>query len=201
MKPEDKEAFQEILGAVYELRGSRALSQLSATEKFLPMPSQVIDVLEPSGWPSPAEAWAMAPVAERETYAVHDELQAAWASAAGLWDDGDKIGARRAFESAYKRISEASKARGIRRPQWRLSIGFDARLRSAGAQLAVDRGLGFSVRSGPTRLKSLYLPVVSCTSAARDAAASGSSGDCRPGDTHTVGRSRVASRRRQCVWR
>lgn len=164
MTPEDKQAFMEILSAAYELHGksitegaiklwwnilkgydleqvSQALSQLSATEKFLPMPAQVIDILEPSGWPSPAEAWSMAPLDERGTYAVHDELQAAWSAAAGLWETGDTIGARRAFEGAYQRICDAARLRGVRRPMWRLSIGWNESLRSAGAQLAVDRGL------------------------------------------------------------
>lgn len=164
MQKTDRAQFAEILSVVYETHGktaseavirlwfgaleeydiedvSRALSQLMRSNKFLPKPADVVDILEPSGWPTAAEAWALVPKDERETGAVCDEMQAAWAACADLAEAGDMIGARRAFEGAWERVTGEVLARGKRRPLWHLSLGWDERGRSYGAKRAVDKGL------------------------------------------------------------
>lgn len=164
MKSTDKRDLAEILGQVYEVNGKTmteasvklwfnilepyeledvraALGQLMRTSEYLPKPAAVIDILEPSQWPTPAEAWATYPHSEQDTAAVCEETLAAWASAEGLYESGDAIGARRAFEGAYTRHMDEAKRKGRRKPAWMLSVGWDAQKREAGALDAVKRGL------------------------------------------------------------
>lgn len=164
MKNTDRQQLADVLKQIYELKGkaltegaiklwygilepyriedvTAALSQLMRTSKFLPQPSEVVDIVDPPQWPSPAEAWATYPHDEQETGAICDETQAAWASAEALYQTGDMIGTRRAFEGAYQRHMEASLRAGKRRPSWLLSIGWDAEKREQGIRAAIQQGL------------------------------------------------------------
>lgn len=164
MKNTDRQQLAEMLTSAYELHGKQlgpagimlwckilepygleditnAVSQLLQTSTYLPKPSEVVDILAPSQWPTPAEAWATYPVDERDTGAVCDETQAAWASAEAIYQGGDHIGARRAFEGAYQRHADEAKRKGQRKPRWRLSIGWDAQRREQGARAALQQGL------------------------------------------------------------
>jgi len=164
MKNTDKRKFADLMRQVYEIKGKEAtpsanrmwyailepyeiedirvaLGQVMRTSAYLPSPSDVVDILDPSQWPTPAEAWSTYPADERDTGAVCDETLAAWASAKDLYESGDVIGARRAYEGSYGRHMEAAKAAGKRRPAWRLSLGYDAARRESGALSAIKRGL------------------------------------------------------------
>lgn len=164
MKSNDKEAFKRIIEQAYGLHGkevradvvmlwygfmekyeladiTKAFTKALSEGHYLPKPAEIIDILDPPQWPTPAEAWASFPHEEADTGAVCDETQAAWASAEAAYQGNDMIGARRAFEGAYQRHMDEALRLGKRRPCWRLSIGWDAAKREQGARQAVHRGL------------------------------------------------------------
>lgn len=95
-------------------------------EKFAPVPSQIISILQSGdGWPDAEEAWAMMAPAlcdERVTMVATDEMMAAFSLALNLRDDA--IAARMAFKAKYSALlAQARKER--RAPQWSPSLGWD----------------------------------------------------------------------------
>lgn len=161
---DDEAKVVDALRAIYDLRGKTltegamriwwgalraydadrvlgALGQVSATARYLPQPVDVLDLLDPDEWPTGPEAWAIHPKTEEESGAVCDESLGAWALAEALYEGGDVVGARRAFESAWDRLSGVSRAGGKRRPRWGFSLGWRADLRQVAAQQALSKGL------------------------------------------------------------
>jgi hypothetical protein len=91
------------------------------------------------GRPGPEEAWAMLPMSEAQTVVWTDEMIAAWAVAAPLLAEGDRIGARMAFKESYAK--QMLLARDEQRPaRWRPSIGSDACARDVVLKDAMDKG-------------------------------------------------------------
>jgi hypothetical protein len=91
------------------------------------------------GRPGKDEAWAIAMTTndEWETVVLTDEIQLALAAAKPILDAGDKVGARMAFLSAYERL--VSQAReDSKRPNWHVSVGFDANRRVEAIAKAVQ---------------------------------------------------------------
>ncbi|GAB2798955.1 hypothetical protein GCM10027040_27410 [Halomonas shantousis] len=91
---------------------------------------------------SPNEAWALALTSqdEHETVIWTREVAVAKGVAQPVLEQGDKVGARMAFISAYEREVAATKAEG-RQPEWQLSLGHDPVRRQEAAQKAVTTGL------------------------------------------------------------
>ena len=75
---------------------------------------------------SPDEAWAIALKAfdEKNTVVWSVQIQAAWATCEAIMQQGDAIGARMAFRSAYERNVTEAKAKGVP-PTWHVSLGWD----------------------------------------------------------------------------
>lgn len=72
------------------------------------------------------EAWAIALKAadEKNTVVWSVEIQCAWATCEAIMQQGDAIGARMAFRSAYERLITEAKA--MRKPpSWHVSLGWD----------------------------------------------------------------------------
>lgn len=78
------------------------------------------------GRPDADEAWsiAIASYDESDTVITNSEIAEAYGIAQPIYEDGDKIGARMAFRSAYERITQNNKQDGIN-PRWWPSRGFD----------------------------------------------------------------------------
>ena len=163
VKSTDRGKLSSILNKVYELHGKqvstdtvmlwygilekyeiadiqKAFSEVMSISQFLPKPADIINVLDPCQWPTPAEAWASYPQDERSTGVMCEETGQAWAIAEELWYAGDMIGARRAFEGAYERIVEEAKRQGKRKPKFWLSLGWDEAGRKTGAHDAYKKG-------------------------------------------------------------
>lgn len=111
--------------------------------RFFPQPSDVLALVErlQGGRPGADEAWALALESfdEAVTVCVTDEILMAVQAAAPVWAIGDGIGARMAFKTAYERLVAEHRLLG-RRPQWQLSLGWDAARRTAVVQRAVASG-------------------------------------------------------------
>ena len=103
----------------------KSLLQHRKMSKFAPTPADIIDLLESSHQHLSAdEAWALCPASELETVVWTNEIAQAWAVCSNLFYEGDKIGARMAFKSAYERITNISQMQGIR-PRWSVCLGDD----------------------------------------------------------------------------
>lgn len=90
------------------------------------------------GRPARDEAWsiALAGTDEFDTVVLTEEIAQAMAVARPILDEGDKIGARMAFMSAYDRLVTA--ARQEKKPvAWSVSLGFDAERRVTAVEQAV----------------------------------------------------------------
>ena len=120
--------------------GIQAHTEDAAEGKFAPKPAHVIAQIEkytPAiGHVTSDEAWAIALESydESATVCVTPEILQARSAAQPIMDEGDKIGARMAFRSAYERIM-ANPAVAHSRPQWNLSLGWD----EAGRAPALER--------------------------------------------------------------
>jgi hypothetical protein len=104
------------------------------------------------GRPSRDEAWGIALCAddEEDTVVMTSEIQLALAAARPVLRNGDKIGARMAFLSAYDRFVE--EARLAAEPvSWLVSMGYDASRRDAALHRAVQ------LKRLPMEKASLYL--------------------------------------------
>lgn len=119
----------QVLGALTrcrkELRGRLTLAD-------------VIIRLE-DGRPGPEEAWAMVPQGEGETVVWTAETAAAYAVAAPLLEQGDKVAARMAFLETYRKL--LADARASHTPTtWQISLGWDVGKREAPLLGAVAKG-------------------------------------------------------------
>jgi hypothetical protein len=105
-------------------------------------PKAILDRIdEVMGRPGANEAWAMALNAldERATVVWTGEMSEAWGVARDVAAEGDMVGARMAFISAYERLVRT--ARDERRlPQVTVSIGWDGELRGQAVEKAVQLG-------------------------------------------------------------
>lgn len=88
------------------------------------------------GRPPPDEAWAMLPVDERQSVVWTAEMCAAWGVASAL---DDRIAARMAFLSAYRRLVQESRDR-VEAVKWTASLGSDVRGRQSALEDAVRLG-------------------------------------------------------------
>lgn len=96
------------------------------TSKFMPTIADIIDKIESVNpamqRPGADEAWAMIPKNEDDSVVWTEEMAEAYAVAAHLIHEGEKVGARMAFRDAYNRSVE--QARMIGKPvHWFLSRG------------------------------------------------------------------------------
>lgn len=94
--------------------------------QYAPKPADLIDQIKkrnPANQrPGADEAWAMIPKDEDSNAVLTTEMIGAYAVAAELLHQGDKIAARMAFKSAYDRLCEESDLFG-RPVQWLISRG------------------------------------------------------------------------------
>jgi len=94
-------------------------------------------VLARDGRPGVEEAWALIPKDEESSVVWCDEMSSAWGVVAGLYADGDRIGARMAFRDTYSRM--VAEAREAGRPvRWWASLGADPAGRERALQMAVS---------------------------------------------------------------
>ncbi|RQO83510.1 hypothetical protein [Acidovorax sp. FJL06] len=105
-------------------------------------PKAILDRIdEVMGRPGANEAWAMALNAldERATVVWTSEMAEAWGVARDVAAEGDLVGARMAFISAYERLVRT--ARDERRlPEVTVSVGWDGELRGQAVEKAVQLG-------------------------------------------------------------
>lgn len=95
-----------------------------------------IEKLNPNRRISADEAWAMYPHDEASSAVITNEIAEAMGIAQPLLNEGDKVGARMAFKTAYERITENNKANGIE-PKWFPSFGSD----STGREFAITEAV------------------------------------------------------------
>lgn len=113
--------------------------------KTMIQPAHIVAQIEGAaandGRPDADEAWAIAMRADDEAITVvwTDEISAALSAARPVLANGDKVGARMAFKSAYDRL--ITKARKELRPvRWIASLGHDVGQREEALQQAVAMG-------------------------------------------------------------
>lgn len=130
----------EMLSMVSLADVTKALLSHSAKSRFAPTPADILAIL---GKQTPQhigadEAWAiaLASMDEAETAVMTDEIMQARAIAWQVYNNGDAIGARMAFRSAYERILQSAG-----NPVWRVSVGHDPNRREEAIAIAVEKGL------------------------------------------------------------
>lgn len=130
----------EILGQLSFEQVSKAILIHAAKSRSAPTPSDILSVYESSQVKhiGADEAWTIAlrSMDEAQTVVLTDEIMQARSIAWDVWNDGDKVGARMAFKSAYERLVSNSSA-----PKWKVSLGHDSRLREEAIKKAVTQGL------------------------------------------------------------
>lgn len=84
-----------------------------------------IEKIDPNRRISADEAWALYPHDEATSAVITNEIAEAMGIAQSLLNEGDKVGARMAFKTAYERITENNKIQGLE-PKWFPSLGRDA---------------------------------------------------------------------------
>lgn len=94
------------------------------------------------GRPDSEEAWAIALTASDEANSVMltEEISGALVIASPVLRAGDKVGGRKAFQSAYVRLVDEAR-RAAQPAAWRLSMGHDPQLRVRAIEEAVRSGL------------------------------------------------------------
>ena len=104
--------------------------------------AHIIEKLESiNGYVTADEAWATYPHDESKTAVVTEVMHLAMGlGAQDLLNEGDKVGARMAFKSAYDRLVDEQKAQGVR-PQWIVTLGHDKLGREPALKKAVQMGL------------------------------------------------------------
>ena len=126
-----------------EQRVLRALARCMREIKGRLTLADVIERLQGSdGRPGADEAWsiALAGMDESATVMLNDEIAQAMSVARPIYQDGDRIGARMAFRSAYERVVEDARTRNAP-ARWWPSLGSDAAGREQVIRDAVERGL------------------------------------------------------------
>lgn len=117
------------------------------------------DILDrvPGGHPGAEEAWSIvSPCLMNEDMSVvwTGEMAEAFGVARRLSDD--PVAARLAFKEAYTALTQKARA-GNARPQWRVSLGYDACQRASAIQEAVEKGR-LSLEMAQKYLPNLTLP-------------------------------------------
>ncbi|MDD5392433.1 MAG: hypothetical protein PHE17_05375 [Thiothrix sp.] len=101
-------------------------------------PANILERLD-DGRMTPEEAWSAIPRTEYETVIWSGEMQAAWAVAAPVLQNGDRIGARMAFLEKYREEVRRSRAE-CRHPKWSVSLGEDRQHREQVLKISVESG-------------------------------------------------------------
>ncbi len=112
--------------------------------KFAPKVADIIKHIEASkhdGRLSSDEAWSIAIQSfdEYTTVVTNDEIAGALQTARHIYHEGDKIGARMAFKSAYERMVEDARVKGTP-VKWWPSYGFSVEGREIPIREAIARG-------------------------------------------------------------
>lgn len=102
------------------------------------------------GRPTPDEAWAMIPHDEASTAVITEEMAQAWGIAS---EAEDRVSARMAFLSAYRRIVQESRDSGVP-VKWFPSLGTDSR----GREFAITEAVRLGRLSAPHAQALLPVP-------------------------------------------
>lgn len=127
--------------SIGQVKDALAIHMLES--KFPPVPADVVQRIpkQSDGRPDAEEAWAISrnAIDENETIVWTQECASAFASAESLLQNGDDVGARMAFKSAYNRLVEQARAQGTP-THWFSSNGRDAQRREYVIAQAVRDG-------------------------------------------------------------
>ena len=120
------------------------LKKLITTHKYKITLADILNQLpaRAGDWLPADEAWAIALQLQNEEKSVvtFAEIGEAWGFVCDIYNDGDKIEAKRMFERKYNElITNAQQQK--RRPSWYISYGTDISLRAEAEKEAVRRGL------------------------------------------------------------
>ncbi|MBU2763717.1 hypothetical protein [Acidithiobacillus caldus] len=134
-------AFEDLPFDVFQ----RAAMHYIRVGKYPPKPSDIREVLATSlknQWLSAEEAWACAIKAsdDYETVVWTEEAAKAFGDVRHLLADGNEFAARTAFVKFYDRYVDTAIAEG-KRPEYRVSEGWDREKRRAAILEARDKGL------------------------------------------------------------
>jgi hypothetical protein len=127
--------------------------------RFSPKPADIIGIIQKRAggpaWISADEAWSLALPAQNEANTVvwTEEIARAWSAASIVMQEGDPVGARRAFILTYERLVTAARESG-KQPAWLVSEGWDPLCRTQVVERAVNTGLL------PAPQASKYLPAL-----------------------------------------
>lgn len=125
--------------------------------RFSPKPADIIGIIQKRAggpvWISADEAWSLALPAQNEANTVvwTEEIARAWSAASVVMEEGDSVGARRAFILTYERLVNTARESG-KQPVWSVSEGWDPQCRTQAVERAVNSGLL------PAPQASKYLP-------------------------------------------
>lgn len=115
-----------------------AINRHVETGRFAPIPKDIADILEAGNKHIGAdEAWSIVLESfdESTTVVMTQPMMDARLVAYPVWEEGDKIGARMAFKSAYERAVQIASP-----PKWIVSEGFDKKAKEAALQKAASLG-------------------------------------------------------------
>jgi hypothetical protein len=171
MRKEDVAVFADIWGASLETYGktpsdAQTMMAFSLLEKyslaeikhalgaymsdsdegrFMPKPANIIghiEALNPDGFLSSDEAWAIAldMMDENNTVVVTDQIMYAMPTATQIYNSGDAVGARMAFKQAYDRLLNEARAKGDS-PRWYPTLGHDPARRKGPILAGIEQGL------------------------------------------------------------
>ena len=120
----------------------QALETHITSNHFAPTVAGIIDIIVKGtggSRPTADEAWNEIPKSEDYPCVWTDEMAQAWALVANNYYDGDKIGARMGFKSAYERLCEEAKLFG-KLVKWSFSHGANKDLYKTTVERAVSQG-------------------------------------------------------------
>lgn len=105
--------------------------------RFFPKPADLLAKVPGHAPMTADEAWGLCLTSfdESDTAIMNEAIDAGRAAALPVWDQGDKIGARMAFRSAYDRAVSMTP-----RITWRLSLGWDREKQEQAAEKALKAG-------------------------------------------------------------
>ena len=121
----------------------KALSTHLETSKFIPKPADIIEILNKyDGRPDADEAWsiAMESFDEYKTVILNDEIASSLEHARGIYNDGDKTGARMAFKASYEKAIASARRNGDH-VKWWPSFGYDLGARIGPVEDAIRIGI------------------------------------------------------------